>query len=75
VVNVVMGEDFAYSDWVDFALIYGKYEVFGIPGYLGVLAPIRMDYRKLIPLIRDVTFTITNTTRRGMIVPQQEAKK
>jgi heat-inducible transcriptional repressor len=75
VVNIVMGEDFAYSDWVDFALIYGKYEVFGIPGYLGVLAPIRMDYRKLIPLIRDVTFTITNTTRRGMIVPKQEARK
>ncbi len=74
-VNVIMGEDFAVSDWVDFALIYGKYEVFGIPGYLGVLAPIRMDYRKLIPLIRDVTFTITNTTRRGMIVPKQEARK
>lgn len=71
-VNVIMGEDFSYPEWVDFALIYGKYEVFGIPGYLGVLAPIRTDYRKLIPLIRDVTFTITNTTKRGMIVPQQE---
>ncbi|MDD3235209.1 MAG: heat-inducible transcription repressor HrcA, partial [Candidatus Cloacimonetes bacterium] len=59
-------------EWVDFALIYGKYEVCCIRGYLGVLAPIRTDYRKLIPLIRDVTFTITNTTKRGMIVPQQE---
>jgi heat-inducible transcriptional repressor len=74
-VNVVMGEDFSQSEWADFALIYGRYEVFGIPGYLGVLAPIRTDYRKLIPLIRDVTSTITNTTRRGMIVAQHEGRK
>jgi heat-inducible transcriptional repressor len=73
-VNIIMGEDFSQSDWADFALIYGRYEVFGIPGFLGVLAPIRTDYRKLIPLIRDVAKTITNTTRRGMIVPKQEAR-
>jgi len=46
--------------------------MFGIPGYLGVLSPIRTEYRKLIPLIRDVAKTITNTTRRGMIVPQEK---
>ncbi len=73
-VNIVMGEDFGSNEWIDFAIIYGKYEVFGIPGYLGVLAPIRTDYRKLIPLIRDVTTTITNTTRKGMIVTKQEAR-
>lgn len=73
-VNIVMGEDFGTNEWLDFAIIYGKYEVFGIPGYLGVLAPIRTDYRKLIPLIRDVTTTITNTTRKGMIVTKQEAR-
>jgi len=74
-VNIIMGEDFAGGDWLDFALIYARYEVFGIPGYLGVLAPLRTQYRKLIPLIRDVARTITTTTRRGMIVPQQETKK
>jgi len=74
-VNIIMGEDFAGGDWLDFALIYARYEVFGIPGYLGVLAPLRTEYRKLIPLIRDVARTITTTTRRGMIVPQQETKK
>ena len=71
-VNIVLGEDFAKSTWLDFALIFAKYEVFGIPGYLGVLAPVRTEYRKLIPLIRDVAKTITNTTRRGMIVPQEK---
>lgn len=71
-VNVVLGEDLAKGSWLDFALIYAKYEVFGIPGYLGVLAPVRTEYRKLIPLIRDVANTITNTTKRGMVVPQEK---
>ncbi len=69
-VCILMGEDLDIKEWHDFVVIYGRYEVFGIPGYLGVLAPIRTDYRKLIPLIRDITETITVTTRRGMIVPQ-----
>jgi heat-inducible transcriptional repressor len=73
-VNIVLGEDLAKGSWLDFALIYAKYEVFGIPGYLGVLAPVRTEYRKLIPLIRDVANTITNTTRRGMVVPQEKKK-
>ncbi|MDY0152161.1 MAG: heat-inducible transcriptional repressor HrcA [Candidatus Cloacimonas sp.] len=73
-VNIIMGEDFSQNEWTDFALIYGRYEVFGIPGFLGVIAPLRTDYRKLIPLIRDVAKTITNTTRRGMIVPKQETR-
>jgi len=69
-VNILMGEDFIDPKWHDFALIYGKYEVFGIPGYLGVLTPLRTEYRKWIPLIRDVTNTITQTTKKGMVVPK-----
>nr|MDK2850790.1 heat-inducible transcriptional repressor [Candidatus Cloacimonadota bacterium] len=69
-VNVLMGEDFSDPRWYDFALIYSRYEVFGIPGYLGVLTPLRAEYRKLIPLMRDVSKTITQTTQRGMVVPR-----
>ena len=69
-VRILMGEEFCLQECSEFCLIFGKYEVFGIPGYLGVVAPIRTDYRKLVPLIRDVTATITDTTRKGMIVPQ-----
>jgi transcriptional regulator of heat shock response len=69
-VNVIMGEDFSEPHWIMYTMIYGKYEVFGIPGYLGVVAPIRTEYRKLVPLIRDITKTITDTTKRGMIVPR-----
>lgn len=67
-VKVLLGEELSVPEWAEFCLIYGRYEVFGIPGYLGVVAPMRTDYRKLIPLIRDITFTITETTRKGMMV-------
>ncbi|MDI3504422.1 MAG: heat-inducible transcriptional repressor [Candidatus Cloacimonadota bacterium] len=78
-VRVLMGDDFSDLRWYNFALIYGKYEVFGIPGFLGVVTPIRTEYRKLIPLIRDITSTITQTTKKGMVIPrgrsnEQEAK-
>jgi heat-inducible transcriptional repressor len=69
-VNVLLGEDLSDTRFSEFAIIYGKYEVFGIPGYLGVLTPIRTEYRRLIPLVRDVTDTITITTKRGMVVPK-----
>ncbi len=67
-VKVLLGEDFSVPEWAGFSLIFGRYEVFGIPGYLGVVAPLRTDYRRLIPLIRDITNTITETTRKGMMV-------
>lgn len=70
-VNIILGEDFNNPDWAIYTMIYGKYEVFGIPGYLGIIAPIRTEYRKLIPLIRDITKTITETTRQGMMVPKK----
>ena len=69
-VTILMGEDLSQPQWQDFCLIYGPYEVFGIPGYLGVVAPLRTNYRKLIPLIREVSFTITDTTKRGMMIPR-----
>ena len=67
-VKILLGEELGVPEWSAFSLIYGRYEVFGIPGYLGVVAPLRTSYRKLIPLIRDITFTITETTRKGMMV-------
>jgi heat-inducible transcriptional repressor len=69
-VTVLIGEDMGQPQWQDFCLIYGRYEVFGIPGYLGVVAPLRTNYRKLIPLIREMCFTITDTTKRGMMIPR-----
>lgn len=72
IVNVIMGEELTEPSWQGFTVIYAKYEIFGIPGYLGIVAPLRTDYRKLIPLVRDVAQTITFTTKRGMMVKSGE---
>jgi|SRR5690554_6160918 len=67
--QVLMGEDLGRKEWFNYVLIYARYEMFGIPGYLGVLAPVRMNYRGNIPVIRDMARVITEVTRKGMIVP------
>lgn len=66
--RVLMGEELGLPEISDYSLIYVKYEIFGIPGYLGILGPNRMDYMKNIPIIRDFAKIITNTTRKGMVV-------
>ena len=63
-----MGEDFGQSTLSDYSLIYARYEIFGIPGYLGILGPKRMNYRKNIPIIKGMAKIITNTTKDGMVV-------
>ncbi len=72
--NVLMGETLGHPELADYALIFSRYEIFGIPGYLGVLGPIRMNYEKNIPIIRDMAQTITKTTRKGMVVPRNEKR-
>lgn len=67
-VNVIMGEQLMEPSWQKFTIIFARYEIYEIPGYLGIVAPVRADYRKLIPLVRDVAKTITLTTKRGMMV-------
>jgi heat-inducible transcriptional repressor len=66
--QVVIGEDFGNPEWSDFALLYAKYEIFGIPGFLGVIGPSRMEYKNLIPIVRDIAKNITETTKQGMMV-------
>jgi len=68
--NVVMGEDFGDPQLAGYALVYSRYEIFGIPGYLGVLGPVRMDYKQIIPIVREFSKIITETTKKGMVVPK-----
>lgn len=70
--EVLVGEDLELSKLYPFTIVYSKYELFGVPGYLGLIAPIRMNYRKNIPIIRDISKIITETTKRGAIVPRQK---
>ncbi|MDP8203704.1 MAG: heat-inducible transcriptional repressor HrcA [Candidatus Tenebribacter mawsonii] len=69
--NILMGEDFAQAEFTNYAMIFAKYEIFGIPGYLGVLGPIRMNYAKNIAIIRDIANIITESTKKGMVVPKK----
>lgn len=66
--TVIMGEEFGNPLWAEFVLIFARYELFEVPGCLGVLAPLRADYKKNIPIIRDIANTITETTKKGMMV-------
>ncbi|MBN2460372.1 MAG: heat-inducible transcription repressor HrcA [Candidatus Cloacimonetes bacterium] len=69
---VLMGEDMGQPQLSNYSLIYSRYEIFGIPGYLGIVGPTRMNYRRYIPIIRDMAKVITNTTKKGMVVPRDE---
>ncbi|MCF7857948.1 MAG: heat-inducible transcriptional repressor HrcA [Candidatus Cloacimonetes bacterium] len=69
--NILMGEDLAQTELANYALIFAKYQIFGIPGFLGVLGPTRMDYKKNIAIIRDIAEMITETTKKGMVVTKK----
>jgi heat-inducible transcriptional repressor len=73
--NVLLGEDLGHPDMLNNAFIFSRYEIFGIPGYLGVIGPMRMNYKRYIPMIRDIAKTISDTTKKGMMVFQNERKK
>jgi len=68
--SILMGEDLIRPELVEYAMIYAKYEIYGVPGYLGIVGPVRMNYKKNIPLVRDFARTITETTKKGMMVKQ-----
>jgi len=68
-IQVLLGEDLGRKEWFNYVIVFSRYELFGIPGYLGVLAPVRMNYLKNMPIIRDMARIITEVTRKGMIVP------
>jgi heat-inducible transcriptional repressor len=73
--NVVIGEDFANPEWGSFSMIFAKYEIFDIPGYLGVIGPNAMNYKNNIPVVREVADIITKTTKKGMMVPKNDKKR
>ncbi len=66
--HVMLGQDFDKDEWSDYALVFSRYELYGIPGYLGVIAPVRMDYMKNIPIVHNMAKIITETTKKGSIV-------
>ncbi len=66
--HIMLGEDFGNPEWNGFSMIFARYEIFDIPAYLGVIGPNSMDYKKNIPVVRDIARVITQTTKKGMMV-------
>jgi heat-inducible transcriptional repressor len=73
--TVLMGEELGRNDLAGYTLIYSKYKIFGVPGYLGIIGPLRMDYKKNIPLIKEFSEIITKTTEKGVLVRKYGQKK
>jgi len=72
---VLMGEELVRPELIEYAMIFARYEIYGVPGYLGIVGPVRMDFQKNIPLVRDFARTITETTKKGMMVKQNGRKE
>ncbi len=72
--TILLGEDLGHPDMLNNAFIYARYEIFGVPGFLGVIGPMRMNYKRYIPMIRDIAKTISDTTKKGMMVMKNEKK-
>lgn len=70
--HAVMGEDFGEPQLERFVVLFARYRIYDVPGYIGILAPLRTDYMGHIPVIRDIARTITEVTRRGAVVPRHE---
>ena len=73
--KVLFGEDWGFTEWSNYSLAYSKYELFGIPGYLGVLAPVRMDYKKNVPIIKNMAQIITDVTKKGAIISKSKGHR
>ncbi len=62
--KVIIGDEIGIDSLIDCSLVYSKFNYFrGQKGYLGVLGPRRMEYRKVIPAVR----TISNFIERSII--------
>jgi len=67
--TILMGDEIKGSEFKDLVLIFAKYEVIGLPGFIGILGTKRMDYRENIPMICFASRMITEMTTKGTIMP------
>jgi heat-inducible transcriptional repressor len=69
---IISGDEFGQPKWSKLVIVFSKYHLFDIPGYLGIVSPIRMNYRKTIPIIKDMAKAITETTKKGMVIQYEK---
>lgn len=69
--TILMGDEINRKEFSELVLIFGKYNVLDIPGYIGILGTKRMNYRENIPMICFASKMITEMTSTGTIMPSQ----
>ncbi|MBN2018053.1 MAG: heat-inducible transcription repressor HrcA [Candidatus Cloacimonetes bacterium] len=67
--TILMGDEIKGEEFKDLVLIFGKYQVMDLPGFIGILGTKRMDYRENIPMICFASRMITEMTTRGTVMP------
>ncbi|MDP8314739.1 MAG: heat-inducible transcriptional repressor HrcA [Candidatus Celaenobacter antarcticus] len=67
--TILMGDEIRGNEFKDLVLIFGRYRVMDLPGFIGILGTKRMDYRENIPIICFATRMITEMTTKGTVMP------
>ncbi len=67
--TILMGDEIKGDEYKDLVLIFGRYRVMDLPGFIGILGTKRMDYRENIPMICFASRMITEMTTKGTVMP------
>lgn len=67
--TILMGEEIKSHDYSELVLIFGKYQVMDLSGFIGILGTRRMNYRENIPMICFASRMITGMTTKGTVMP------
>jgi len=67
--TILMGEEIKSHDYSELVLIFGKYQVMDLSGFIGILGTRRMNYRENIPMICFASRMITEMTTKGTVMP------
>ncbi len=73
--TILMGEEFDIKELEDAVLIFGKYEIMNLIGFIGILGTKRMNYRENIPIICFASKMITELSTKGTLVPYQAMRR
>lgn len=69
--TILMGEESGVEGLEDAVLIFGKYEIMNLTGFIGILGTKRMNYRDNIPIICFAAKMITELSKKGALIPYQ----
>ncbi|MEA2103838.1 MAG: heat-inducible transcriptional repressor HrcA [Candidatus Cloacimonadota bacterium] len=73
--TILMGEETGIEGLEDAVLIFGKYEIMNLTGFIGILGTKRMNYTDNIPIICFAARMITELSEKGALIPYQIKNK